>query len=58
LTIINKGRRKKIELIQSAPGEFSGTVELNFSGLSSLDFEVKTKDLTSAAMIEQEVIRE
>jgi hypothetical protein len=58
LTVVNKGRRKKIELFQSGPGVFNGIVELNFSGLSSLDFEVVTGDYTSAAMVEQEVIRD
>jgi hypothetical protein len=58
LTIINKGRRKKIEIVQSSPGIFEGDFELNFSGLSTLDFEVAMGSMVHSATIDQEVIRE
>lgn len=58
LTIVNKGRRKTIILEQIKPSIFQGVVELSFSGLSSLDFEVITKDFTNTGIVEHEISRQ
>jgi hypothetical protein len=58
LTIANKGRRKKIDINQTAPGLFLGIVDINFSGLSSFNFEVVTDDFTNTSVVEHQVIHQ
>jgi hypothetical protein len=57
LTLINKGRRKAIKTIKSnIQGVYEATIELNFGGPSTFEFEVITPDFKSTAMIDQEIL--
>ena len=56
LTVINKGRRKPIREIRSiTPGVYEGVIELNFSGQSTLEFEVLTPEFKNTMMLDQEI---
>jgi hypothetical protein len=57
ITIINKGRRKPLkEIDRTAPGVFEGQIEVNFTGLTTLEFEVAvTSDFKNTEMLDQEI---
>jgi hypothetical protein len=57
LTVINKGRRKRIDEIKTeAPGVYKAIIHLGFNGPSTLEFEVTTDRFKNSIMIDHEII--